>query len=70
MGETSEPIRLVAIGFLGHQYVYVGLTRDEAVKRHDSEHPDATVADWNHSVREILVTNGCFEVYDIWGSGE
>ena len=62
----AEVLRLVAIGFMGYYRVYVNVSAAEAVARHDRENPTETVADCNHTVREITVPAGVFEVYDIW----
>jgi hypothetical protein len=60
----NEPVRLVAIGTVGRYDVYVGLTRSEAIARYNREHPDDDAADWH--IQEVTVTNGHFQVYDIW----
>jgi hypothetical protein len=59
-------MKLVSIGFIGGQTVYVGLTKEEAIQRYDKENPDYTVLENSLSVREIEVKDKFF-VYDIWG---
>lgn len=59
-------MKLVAIGYLGHFTVYVGLSREEAVRRHEREHPGDTVEAAGLAVQEIEVKDGKFGVYDIW----
>ena len=58
-------MKLVAIGFTGDEKVYIGLSKDEAIKRYDTENPDYTVIANNLSVEEFEVDDS-FCVYDIW----
>jgi len=36
-------MKLVSIGYLGEQTVYIGLTREAAMKRYDKENPTYTI---------------------------
>lgn len=58
-------MKLVAIGYLGDQTVYVNISKQEAIDRYDRENPDFTVIKNNLRVKEIDVDEK-FYVYDIW----
>lgn len=59
-------MKLVAIGFLGHFDVYVDVTREEAITRHNRENPDYTVESGNLTVLELEVKNNKFGAYSLW----
>ena len=59
-------MKLVSIGFIGGQTVYVDVTKEEAIQRYNEENPDYTILENSLIVREIEVKDKFF-VYDIWG---
>lgn len=65
MMQSQSSLKFVTIGYLGHQTVYVNVTKEEAIARYNKENPDYTAEDAG-TVREIEVKDGKFEVYDIW----
>jgi hypothetical protein len=65
--ERAESIfKLVSIGFLGEQKVYINVSKEEAISRYNAENPNYTVEGQSLMVREFQVTNGEFTVYDMW----
>lgn len=58
-------MQLIAIGFMGHMSVFVNVSREEAIRLYcESESEDEF--DDSLAVKEFDITDGRFEVYDIW----
>lgn len=60
-------MKLIAIGYLGEQTVYVGISKEEAISKYKEEHPHVEDQAIGKGIRvEELDVNDKFYVYDIW----
>lgn len=59
----DQPMKAIAIGYQSDYRVYIGLTREQAIERHEECVGPITKAD---EVKEVNLNDGCIRAYEIW----